>query len=205
MKALTGIVAAAAVALSLSFAVADQGQQGQGGMRKSGQYSLTADQQQQLQQFVDKVHQMNLSEIRTGTIAEQKATDPKVKELASMMVREHREADRRLQEFASKHNIAFTEQTGKFDRLGDLAAEQMKANLMEKMQGMSGKEFDKFYVTTQLGSHQYAVSFLETCSAYLTDNDARSLANDLLKTVQGHTQHIEQLFRQMSTGSSSVQ
>ena len=80
---------------------------------KNTQWTLTANPQSALQEFVDKLHEANQGEVKFAELAQNKAQNPQVKEFAQQLLREHRNADMKLSEFAKGKNMAFGGRTNR--------------------------------------------------------------------------------------------
>src|SRR4051812_38167612 len=101
MKKAIGI--AAAIMLAAAWVRADdQGRAGSDrsgtdrGGERAGSVTLSGSQEQLNRQYFNEMHQMNLWEIETSRLAEQKAQNPRVKELAARMLKDHTDADQKL-------------------------------------------------------------------------------------------------------------
>src|SRR4051812_35707514 len=80
------------------------------------------------EQFVEKAAQGGMAEVRLGELASQKASTPEVKELGSMMVKDHSAANKELTELAAKKGISVSTELdpkhqGTLDKLGKLTGD----------------------------------------------------------------------------------
>lgn len=66
------------------------------------------------------------------------------------------------------------------------------ASATAMLEGKKGAEFDRCYMTMQLGAHVKAIDTLEVFQTYATDNLRPTLA-EALKTVQTHLQNVKAL------------
>jgi putative membrane protein len=103
---------------------------------------LTGD-MRETQEFVQRAVEKNMAEIELGRLAQGRATDPQVREFAQMMVQDHTESLSQLRQSAQRANITFTE------RLSDDAVE-----LRQRLQGLSGAEFDREYMQAMVEAHE---------------------------------------------------
>jgi hypothetical protein len=65
------------------------------------------------------------------------------------------------------------------------------------LNGLSGDEFDRRWVATQLTSHQQSVQMTQTEVAQGTDPGVKKVAQDALPVLQAHHQALIELARQM--------
>ena len=93
--------------------------------------------------FLMKASQGGMSEIQMGQLASQKASSPKVKEFGQKMVTDHTMLNNDLKPFADKDGVA--PPTG-------LAPDDQAE--LDKLQGLSGKDFDKEYVAYMMKDHE---------------------------------------------------
>ena len=96
--------------------------------------------------FLATAAQGDKNEIAMSELAEQKAENPAVKAFAEKMVKEHREMTDSMKPFAEKWGI--TPPTGPDD-------DHVKE--IDKLKGMSGKDFDKQYIDDMVSDHSKAL------------------------------------------------
>ena len=115
------------------------------------------------------------SEVDLGKLAEQKSTDPKVKDFAAMMVSDHAAADQKLASLAGSKNVMLPKTLGE--------SQQAMRNRLENLEG---KQFDKSYAQSQLKAHEDTVKLLENEISSGQDPDAKAFAQSVLPTIQHH-------------------
>ena len=115
-----------------------------------------------------------------------------MKEFAQQLLREHRNADMKLSEFAKGKNMAFSERQTKFNRLCDIAGEQMKTNIEQKLNSLSGAQFDHCFLHASMACHGWQKAFLQAASTYLPDQQGRDFAKGMLSTVEDHMPRMEE-------------
>ena len=96
--------------------------------------------------FVATVAQGDRNEIALSEVAEQKATNPAVKTFAEKMVREHKEMSESMKPFAEKWGI---------NPPVDVDSDHKKE--LDKLNGLSGKDFDKEYIDQMVSDHAKAL------------------------------------------------
>jgi putative membrane protein len=123
-----------------------------------------------------------MAEVRLGKLAQQKTTDPNVKEFAAMMVKDHSAANAQLRDLATSKGLTLPRGPG-------VAARAKKAEL----EVLSGHSFDSSYVSGQIKAHEETVALLQKEIASGSDADAKAFAQKILPTVQAHLQAADKL------------
>jgi len=143
-----------------------------------------------------KAIEINVAEVELGKMASAKATHPRVKEFAELMVKDHSDALTKLHELQ-----------------GDGAMPDVKPNMKHQQQAdrlskLSGADFDREYMKAMVADHQEAVRFLEqqrgrkqTVSAAANVQNMARVAQELLPTVQHHLELAQQILKEIQTGS----
>jgi putative membrane protein len=121
-----------------------------------------------------------LAEVSDATLAAQSATDPKVKEFAAMMIKDHSAANNKLAALAANKNLTLPNSPGVL---------QMASH--EKLKLLSGESFDKSYIKGQISAHRDTVKLLRKEIASGEDADAKAFAKSILPTVEGHYKSIK--------------
>lgn len=132
------------------------------------------------QQFVQKAAQGGMMEVRLGEVASQKAMSPQVKELGSMMVKDHSKANNELKDLAGKKGFALSTEL-----------ESKHQSTVDRLGKLSGEEFDKAYVNEMVSAHKKDVDLFEKAAKSADDADLKAWAGKTLPTLQGHLQHVQ--------------
>jgi putative membrane protein len=132
--------------------------------------------------FYHSLAQGGMAEVDLAQLAEQKSSDPKVKEFAARMVKDHSAANQGLESLAASKNIALPRSSS----AGDLATKA-------KLEVLTGKSFDSSYITSQVKAHQQTVALLRKEIASGQDADAQAFARKVLPTVRSHLQQIRSI------------
>jgi putative membrane protein len=130
--------------------------------------------------FYKSLAEGRIAEVRDGKLAQEKATDPKIKDFGAMMVKDHTAANEELQNLAQSKGIKLPHGPG-------MGADTTKA----KLDVESGHTFDKSYVKSQVKAHRDTVDLLQKEISSGQDAQAKALAQKVLPTVQSHLQAIE--------------
>ena len=103
--------------------------------------------------FVTTAANDGMAEVNAGKMAEQKAVSARVKSFAAMMVADHTAAGNELAAIAKTKNITLpTEPNADAQKMAD------------DMGKMTGKDFDKDYVSAMVGGHEKAVKLFTDAS-----------------------------------------
>jgi putative membrane protein len=127
-----------------------------------------------------------LAEVELGHLAEQKSTDPKIKEFGTMMVTDHSKANEELTALAKSKNITLPPVPGEDEQ-----------KVKNDLAGKSGKDFDKAYIDEMVDDHQKDVKLFEDAKSTVKDPDLLTFIDKTLPVLQKHLQHVEGLKKQV--------
>ncbi len=130
--------------------------------------------------FIQKAAIGGMTEVAASELAQQKATDPAVKDYAAHMVTDHTKANGELTTLAASKGVTVP---GTMDK-------SHKSDV-DKLAKMSGGDFDKAYVKQMVSDHKSTVSLFEKEQKSGKDGDLQAFAGKTLPTLQGHLQTIE--------------
>lgn len=122
--------------------------------------------------FLATVSQAGVNEIKLSELAEQKASDPRVKAFAEKMVKEHTALADQLKPYADSWGVA---------PATDL--DDSHKSDYEKLNGLSGKDFDKEYMADMVSDHNKAEDLFKSEIKDTKDMKFR-------KTVEGGYSHV---------------
>jgi putative membrane protein len=128
------------------------------------------------QSFVMNAAMGGMMEVQAANIALKNSSSDRVKGFASMMVRDHTNANNELKSFASSRGITIPE-----DSL--MAKNKAHLDAMDKMQG---KAFDKHYMDMMLSDHKKDVAEFQKASTSAKDADLKAWASKTLPTLKAH-------------------
>lgn len=125
--------------------------------------------------FVEKAAASGLAEVQAGQLAQQKATDPKVKDFAQKMVTDHTTANQKLMALAQAKGLT-----------PPAALDDKHQAELTKLQNADGAKFDKLYMKGQLRDHQEAVRLFQNEADKGQDADLKAFATQTLPILQQH-------------------
>lgn len=122
------------------------------------------------------------AEVELGRLAEERATNPEVKEFARMMLQDHRKAGTELKQIASKHNVQ-----------PDEGEKNEHNDVRERLSKLSGREFDREYLKTMVEDHEEAVNEIEKKAEHADNPEVRQWASKTLPTIKQHLERAKQI------------
>jgi len=132
--------------------------------------------------FVEKASAAGLAEVNAGRLAAKHASSPEVKEFAEKMVKDHTKANKELISLANKRGF-------KVARTMDERHKEMS----EKMMKLSGAEFDRTYMTSQVKDHEMAVDLFEKQSKSGRDEELKAWAAKTLPDLKEHLKMAKEI------------
>lgn len=141
--------------------------------------------------FYKHIAEGGIAEVDAGNLAEEKATDPKVKDFAGMMVKDHTAANDKLKALADSKGIKLPTSAS----VAQMATEA-------KLKVLSGQTFDDSYIKGQVKAHQQTIALLKKEIASGQDADAKSFAQSILPTVRSHLKAANALAAAQGTATS---
>ena len=127
--------------------------------------------------FVDEQLAGGRAEVSLGELAQQRATDPDVKSFAAMMVRDHTAAGTELKQIAARTHAS----------AGNEAEHDKDHNdTREALMKLSGKDFDKKYISEMVDDHEKDVKDVEDKAEHADNPEVRAWAAKTLPTMRAH-------------------
>jgi putative membrane protein len=128
-------------------------------------------------QFVVDAVASSLDEIRYAELAEKRATNKEVKEIATMLKTQHKSLVNELKSYASKNVISIPdEQTNKAD---------------DKIEDLRNEEnFDQKWCEEMKDMHEKDIKEFEDASTSLSDAELKNLVSNALPTLRTHYDRI---------------
>lgn len=124
--------------------------------------------------FMNEAAMGGMAEVELGKLAQEKATNPRVKNFGEMMVKDHSAANNELKSIAEKKSAALPTDMGKHkDHYEDLSKKK-------------GTDFDKAYMKMMVDDHQDDIDAFEKTAENGTDPDVKTFASQKLPTLRKH-------------------
>jgi putative membrane protein len=126
-------------------------------------------------EFAAEAQEVNLEEVQLGQLAQSRATAAAVKELATMLVNHHQKAADQLAALAEQKRISVpSAMTDDIKRRHD------------KLNGLSGADFDKEYCDMMVAGHKDAIDMFDKASRRLIDSDLQAWTANMLPQLRDH-------------------
>ena len=127
-------------------------------------------------------------DIDAAKLAASKTSNPKVKDFANLMIRDHTSVNKKATDLAKKLNItpeeSDTSRTLKSD--GD--------NTLEKLRGLSGAAFDKAYINNEVTYHESVAKVVDdTLIPNAKNAELKSLLESARPIFASHLKHAKEL------------
>jgi putative membrane protein len=122
-----------------------------------------------------------MAEIEAARLAQEKATSNEIKEFARKIEQDHTKASEQLKHLAAQKNVELPADAGKHKEM------------VEKIRGLSGDQFDKTYMKMQVGDHKKDVKQFQKESERAMDSDVKNFASTTLPPLQEHLRMAQEL------------
>ena len=130
--------------------------------------------------FIKNAAEGGMSEVELGQLAQQKATNPALKDFGAMMVSDHAAANDKLKAVAAAKQVS----------LPDSPSLMQKAS-KKKLDMMSGDSFDKSYVKGMIDDHKADIKEFQKEATDGKDPEVKAFAVATLPTLKTHLQRIQ--------------
>jgi putative membrane protein len=130
--------------------------------------------------FYKNAAEGGLSEVELGQLAQQKATNPAVKDFGAMMVKDHSAANQKLKALAASKQVSLPESPSMMQK-----ASKTKLNML------SGDSFDKSYIKGMIADHKDDIKEFQKEASEGKDPEAKAFASATLPTLQMHLEKIQ--------------
>jgi putative membrane protein len=130
--------------------------------------------------FFKKAAEGGISEVEQGKLAQEKASNPSVKDFGAMMVKDHSAANEKLQSIAASKNIELPTSSS----VGQMATKT-------KLEAFSGDTFDKSYIKGMIKDHEEDIALFKKEATSGQDPDAKAFAAATLPTLRAHLKAIK--------------
>jgi putative membrane protein len=135
------------------------------------------------QAFVTKAMEGGLAEVELGKLAADKSQSQDVKQFAQKMVNDHSQmGDKWFKPVAQQLGVSEPKGPSKKDK-----------KLIEKLQGLSGQQFDTEYIQAMVKDHKDDLKEFQNESQAAQDPNVKQIAEQGSKVISQHLQMIEQI------------
>src|SRR5262249_31929647 len=127
--------------------------------------------------FLEEASHGGYAEVQLGKLAAQKAQSKEVKDFGQRMVDDHSKANAQLQQLASKKGLTLPNESD---------MDSSSRNEYDKLQKLSGADFDREYMRTMVSDHEKDVKEFQTQAESAKDPEIKSFAGSTLPTLEEH-------------------
>ena len=127
------------------------------------------------QEFLQKAAEINLTEIQLGKVAEKMSSEPSIKKIAEMLVKDHSEANRNLERLAASKGVTLPTEPSLMDR-----------HALSSMEKAQGDKFNKEFLSFNQKGHEKAISLFEKEAARTQDPDIKAWAQKMIPALKEH-------------------
>ena len=125
--------------------------------------------------FMVKVADVGMTEVKLGRIAQEKAANKRIKDFGEMMAKDHTQAGDELKSLARRKNVTLPDSIGSEHR-----------NKIDNLEKKNAKDFDRAYIDMMVDGHQATVNDFEKASNNTKDPDVKSWVDKTLPTLKMH-------------------
>jgi putative membrane protein len=127
-------------------------------------------------------------DIEAGKLAESKTSNPKVKEFAQLMVRDHTSVNKQATQLAKK--LSLTPEESATSRSLKSDGDKM----MTKLKGLSGAAFDKAYIDNEVSYHESVIKAVtDTLIPNAKNAELKSLLESAGPVFGSHLNHAKEI------------
>ena len=134
------------------------------------------------QNFVAKISQGGMFEVKLGEVASKKAFKQDIKDFGAQMVKDHGKANEDLAALAARKNWTVAK-----------ALDAEHQNAVDKLAQLSVERFDREYVSAMVQDHDNDVDEVKATIPKLSDPDLKAWAKSALSVMEMHQEHIKRI------------
>jgi putative membrane protein len=144
-------------------------------------------------EFLKNAEQANSAEIALSQVAQSRAQNSDVKQLAQMMVTDHQACNQKVQAIAQAHGLVF-----------DQSLDWINQHEVNRLQKADEATFDKDYTKVMLKDHVKAIKMFQKAADDINEPDVKEFAANTLPTLRTHLRHAEDAARAIGLDDSTV-
>ena len=141
-----------------------------------------------------ELHMANQAEIEMGKMAEQKAEDKEVKKFGKHMVKAHTEMDQEAQSWARKNKLTIASPPQDDSHQ---AAMQKMQQTRQRLESLSGAEFDRAYMLAMAEDHANDLNKVRTFEHQATNKSLEKLLEKVRKEIASHKREADKLVQKL--------
>jgi len=131
---------------------------------------------------VKKAAAGGLAEVELGQLAVKNGSSEEVKQFGQRMINDHSKANDELKQIASQEHVKLPSEPDQQDRA-----------TKERLEKLSGAEFDQAYMSQMVNDHKKDVAEFERVSRSARNPAVKDFAQQTLPVLRGHLKQAEQI------------
>ncbi|MFN0075314.1 MAG: DUF4142 domain-containing protein [Prosthecobacter sp.] len=132
--------------------------------------------------FVKHAAAAGMAEVKVAELGVKKAENADVKAFATMIAADHTKVNEELKALATTKGIELSD-----------VIDPKHADTFQKLEKLSGKEFDKEFLDTLVSSHKKGVSNFEDAAKDAKNADVKAFAEKTLPALKAHLDKAKEL------------
>ena len=132
--------------------------------------------------LVKKAAAGGLAEVELGQLAVKNGSSEEVKQFGQRMINDHSKANDELKQIASQEHVKLPSEPDQQDRA-----------TKERLEKLSGAEFDQAYMSQMVNDHKKDVAEFERVSRSARNPAVKDFAQQTLPVLRGHLKQAEQI------------
>ena len=132
--------------------------------------------------FLHKALEGGVAEVQLGQLAQEKSQSDDVKQFGQRMVQDHTQLGTQMQPVAKQLGVSQPKGPSKKDK-----------QLMAKLQGLSGQQFDEEYIKAMVKDHRDDLKDFKTEADMTQDPNVKQAAQQGVSVISEHLKMIEQI------------
>ncbi|HZP32362.1 MAG TPA: DUF4142 domain-containing protein [Candidatus Acidoferrales bacterium] len=142
--------------------------------------------------FAEKAASGGMAEVKLGQLAEEKGSNPAVKQFGRRMVQDHSKANNELKSAAQRENLTLPTEMDKADQA-----------TYDRLSKLSGEAFDKAYARDMVRDHTKDVSEFEKEAKNGRNEAIKNFAAQTVPTLQSHLEQARQMEQSVNQASNA--
>jgi|SRR5690242_3723714 putative membrane protein len=142
--------------------------------------------------FAKKAAEGGIAEVKLGQLAQERGSNPAVKNFGRQMVQDHSKANDELKQASSKENIELPSEAAKSDQ-----------STYDRLSKLSGDAFDRAYARDMVKDHSKDVAEFQKEAKNGRDESIKNFAAQTLPTLQNHLDQARQMQQAVNQSSTS--
>jgi putative membrane protein len=142
-------------------------------------------------QLMQRLAEADMAEVAAGKVAQRKASSEKVKAYAEHMVEDHGKMIEEKKEMAKAKGASLPARPAKKHQAA-----------VQKLQGLSGSEFDREYMAQMVKDHEEALQLARRAARNAKDPELRASAKKGAREIEEHLKEAKELHASLKSSAS---